>query len=135
MHARSRNKRRWDNAGKGRGPVDTGKRSKSNLPAWMTQHRADGEGAPSAATSAAKETGVRSKSNLPAWMTRGRAGEGKKRPEPVLKLHETCSGTVQRVLDFGVVVEMHVPGRAPDKKVWQSRARPVCDPASACTSN
>jgi ATP-dependent RNA helicase DHX8/PRP22 len=83
VHARTRNKRRWDNnnaANDGEKEIvdetrinDTGKRAKSNLPAWMTQQQ----------------------------------------QEPVLvgglKLYDIYTGTVQRVLDFGVVVDMNDP--------------------------
>ncbi|KAL9181096.1 hypothetical protein ACHAXT_009901 [Thalassiosira profunda] len=107
VHARSRNKRRWDDAGddEKKEPGETGKRSKSNLPAWMTQKQDDG-------AAPAKETSVRAKSNLPAWMTQKQQSQQPSGPE--LKLYQIFPGTVQRVLDFGVVVDFTAPG-LPDK--------------------
>jgi ATP-dependent RNA helicase DHX8/PRP22 len=97
VHARSRNKRRWDAAGEEEGDTET---KIKVVPTDAEQHRRP------------KETSMRSKSNLPAWMTQkqepstmedatGR-GEG-------LQLYQIFTGTVQRVLDFGVVVEIHAP--------------------------
>jgi ATP-dependent RNA helicase DHX8/PRP22 len=101
VHQRSRNKKRqWDANGDGpeeqqqQQPEETGKRSKSNLPAWMTQNN----------TEARDINGPRSKSNLPAWMTREQqAGDAKSNG---LELYGIYNGTVERVLDFGVVVEL-----------------------------
>lgn len=99
VHQRSRNKKRqWDNNGdepeQQQLPGETGKRSKSNLPAWMTQNNSE-----------ARDTnGPRSKSNLPAWMTREQqAGDAKSNG---LELYGIYKGIVERVLDFGVVVEL-----------------------------
>ena len=74
VHQRSRNKKRqWD---------DNGVKAEQQLPS---------------------DTGKRSKSNLPAWMTREQqAGDSKKNG---LELYQIYRGTVERVLDFGVVVE------------------------------
>lgn len=94
VHARSRNKRRWDSEGEGEGDEGT------NIKVDPTdaEHRRP------------KETSMRSKSNLPAWMTQ------KQEPPMMedgarggLQLYQIFTGTVQRVLDFGVVVEMHAP--------------------------
>ncbi len=95
VHARSRNKRRWDAEGGGEGDEGT------NIKVDPTdaEHRRP------------KETSMRSKSNLPAWMTQ------KQEPPPMmedgaqggLQLYQIFTGTVQRVLDFGVVVEIHAP--------------------------
>ena len=112
IHARSRNKRRWDNDGGEGGSenkeppiiVDTGKRSKSNLPAWMTQQQSEGT---TGGGDNVKETSVRSKSNLPAWMTQQQTQD---HGQPELKLYQIFTGVVSRVLDFGVVVDMNVPG-------------------------
>ncbi|KAL7445799.1 hypothetical protein ACHAXM_011370 [Skeletonema potamos] len=98
VHQRSRNKKRqWDDNGDGpeeEQPGETGKRSKSNLPAWMTQNN----------TETRDTNGPRSKSNLPAWMTREQqAGDAKSNG---LELYGIYKGTVERVLDFGVVVEL-----------------------------
>jgi len=98
VHQRSRNKKRQlDENGdepEVQPPGETGKRSKSNLPAWMTQNN----------TQATDKSGPRSKSNLPAWMTREQqAGDAKKNG---LELYGIYKGAVERVLDFGVVVEL-----------------------------
>ncbi|KAL7497263.1 hypothetical protein ACHAWT_005906 [Skeletonema menzelii] len=98
IHQRSRNKKRqWDDNGdepEEQTPGETGKRSKFNLPAWMTQNN----------TEARDTNGPRSKSNLPAWMTREQqAGDAKSNG---LELYGIYKGTVERVLDFGVVVEL-----------------------------
>lgn len=85
VHQRSRKKRQWDDQSDGVG--ETGKRNKSNLPAWMTDEKKE-----------ARETSQRSQSNLPAWMT-------KDKPSEPLELYKIYRGTVQRVLDFGIVVE------------------------------
>eukprot|EP00579_Thalassiosira_antarctica_P015791 CAMPEP_0201941824 /NCGR_PEP_ID=MMETSP0903-20130614/47783_1 /ASSEMBLY_ACC=CAM_ASM_000552 /TAXON_ID=420261 /ORGANISM="Thalassiosira antarctica, Strain CCMP982" /LENGTH=474 /DNA_ID=CAMNT_0048483999 /DNA_START=23 /DNA_END=1443 /DNA_ORIENTATION=+ len=115
VHDRSRNKRgRWDNEGndnkdgENKEPIDSGKRSKSNLPAWMTQKT-------DAAAATAKETSVRSKSNLPAWMIQKQQGGDEKQSE--LKLYQIFTGTTQRVLDFGVVVEINAPGSSSTEKI------------------
>ena len=101
VHQRSRNKKRQLGDDNGDGPEEqqqpgeTGKRSKSNLPAWMTQTNN---------TEARDTNGPRSKSNLPAWMTREQqAGDAKSNG---LELYGIYKGTVERVLDFGVVVEL-----------------------------
>lgn len=89
-------KRQWDDGPEEQQPVEeTGKRSKSNLPAWMTENNTK-----------ARDTNNngRSKSNLPAWMTREqKPGDGKSNG---LELYGIYKGTVERVLDFGVVVEL-----------------------------
>ena len=83
VHARTRNKRRWDN--------NNGAKDGENEVADETQ---------------INDTGKRTKSNLPAWMTQ-------QQQEQVLvgglKLYDIYTGTVQRVLDFGVVVDMNDP--------------------------
>ena len=78
VHSRSRNKRRWDddNLSKNNVVGETGKRAKSNLPAWMTKNDA-------------KQTNSDSTSQL--------------------QLYQIYTGVVQRVLDFGVVVELNCP--------------------------
>ena len=106
VHQRSRNKRRTEDEP----VVDSGKRSKSNLPAWMTKS----DNNESSSSAPAKETSVRSKSNLPAWMTQNQ----QKEKGSELKLYQIFTGTVQRVLDFGVVVELNTPNPTnSDKKV------------------
>ena len=86
VHQRSRKKRQWDDekTDSNGAVVDTGKRNKSNLPAWMTQDESG------------RETSQRSKSNLPAWMTQSK--------DP-LQLYKIYRGSIQRILDFGIVVE------------------------------
>ncbi|EED95910.1 ATP dependent RNA helicase [Thalassiosira pseudonana CCMP1335] len=106
VHQRSRNKRRWDDndAKDGNGePKDSGKRAMSNLPAWMTQ-KSDEE----KKSADVRETSQRSKSNLPAWMTKQQSGGAK----DGLQLYQIFRGTVQRVLDFGIVVDFNVPGNS-----------------------
>lgn len=106
VHQRSRNKRRWDDndAKDGNGePKDSGKRTMSNLPAWMTQ-KSDEE----KKSADVRETSQRSKSNLPAWMTKQQSGGAK----DGLQLYQIFRGTVQRVLDFGIVVDFNVPGNS-----------------------
>ena len=91
VHARSRNKRRWDAEEEDEG-------TSIKVDPTDAEHRQP------------KETSMRSKSNLPAWMTQKQepptmedgAREG-------LQLYQIFTGTVQRVLDFGVVVEIHAP--------------------------
>ncbi len=114
VHQRSRNKKRnWDDEGDENGKskvetVDSGKRSKSNLPAWMTQNSNDEK------ISEVRETSARAKSNLPAWMTQ------KQQPsveDIKLELYQIFRGSVQRVLDFGIVVDLILPGKSPDEKI------------------
>jgi len=115
VHQRSRSKKRnWDDEGDENGkiklePVDSGKRSKSNLPAWMTEKSNDEETIPEV-----RETSARSKSNLPAWMTQK---PQRSLEETQLELYQIFRGTVQRVLDFGIVVDMILPGKSPDEKI------------------
>ncbi len=85
VHKRSRNKKRnWDDSGDGgpeeQQPGETGKRSKSNLPAWMT-----------------REQDAKSNSGL--------------------ELYGIYKGTVERVLDFGVVVELEPATSAGGDKI------------------
>ena len=113
VHARSRNnKRRLDNNETGNNggeqPIDSGKRTKSNLPAWMTTNNNNNNQNDSAGDNV-KETSARLKSNLPAWMTQKQpASTTSKDGQPELKLYDIFTGTVQRVLDFGVVVDLNV---------------------------
>mmetsp|Transcript_12057 Transcript_12057/g.28301 ORF Transcript_12057/g.28301 Transcript_12057/m.28301 type:complete len:1283 (-) Transcript_12057:45-3893(-) len=78
VHSRSRNKRRWDD----------GNLSNNNL---------------------VGETGKRAKSNLPAWMTKSDAKQNNSDSSSQLQLYHIYTGVVQRVLDFGVVVELNFP--------------------------
>jgi ATP-dependent RNA helicase DHX8/PRP22 len=85
VHNRARNKKRnWDDSGDGgpdeQQPGETGKRSKSNLPAWMT-----------------REQDAKSNSGL--------------------ELYGIYKGTVERVLDFGVVVELETATAASGDKI------------------
>jgi ATP-dependent RNA helicase DHX8/PRP22 len=86
VHNRSRNKKRnWDDSGD-RGPDEL----------------------------QPGETGKRSKSNLPAWMTRE---QDAKSNNSGLELYGIYKGTVERVLDFGVVVELETATSAGGDKI------------------
>ena len=78
VHSRSRNKRRWDDDNS----------SNKNL---------------------VGETGKRAKSNLPAWMTKSDSKQTNSDSSSQLQLYHIYTGVVQRVLDFGVVVELNFP--------------------------
>ncbi|KAL3766674.1 hypothetical protein ACHAWU_003430 [Discostella pseudostelligera] len=100
VHARSRNKRRWDAEAEDEGDIET--KIKVDPSTDAVQQRRP------------KETSMRSKSNLPAWMTTQKQEpssmtEDATGREGGLQLYQIFTGTVQRVLDFGVVVELHTP--------------------------
>ncbi|KAL7515728.1 hypothetical protein ACHAXN_012885 [Cyclotella atomus] len=96
VHERSRKRRQWDDKNEDDSQVigETGKRKKSNLPAWMMDEKKE----------APRETSQRSQSNLPAWMT-------KNKPSDPLQLYKIYRGTIQRILDFGIVIEFVADNR------------------------
>ncbi|KAL3781170.1 hypothetical protein HJC23_008072 [Cyclotella cryptica] len=107
VHQRARKKRQWDDEGKDGAAdavVDSGKRSKSNLPAWMTQQQQQQQ--EENTKKEPRETSQRSQSNLPAWMTSQNQNQsvGHETQTP-LQLYQIYRGTIQRILDFGIVVE------------------------------
>jgi len=119
IHARSRNKRKGDNDnGEANNIVDSSKRSKSNLPAWMATSSENN----ASESNNVKETGARSKSNLPAWMTKNQpaatASNNNGGGGNELKLYQIYTGTISRILDFGIVVDLNIPNNSsPDKTI------------------
>lgn len=107
---------------------ETGRRSQSNLPAWMTRKKEDGGGGGAGGgggvateergeTRQVMETSRRNVSNLPSWMTKGTPDAGgpadakKARTqdddeEDELRMHQICRGTVSKIMDFGMFVEL-----------------------------
>jgi len=118
IHARSRNKRKGDDNNGESNIVDSSKRSKSNLPAWMANSSENN----ASESNNVKETGARSKSNLPAWMTKSQPAVSNNNSGgggDELKLYQIYTGTISRILDFGIVVDLNIANNSssPDNKI------------------
>lgn len=115
VHRRSRKRRQWDekerttendNGFNSRAVEETGKRSRSNLPAWMTADKNDGD---DNNRKEPGETSRRSQSNLPAWMTQKESKATATKSSSSLELYNIYRGVITRILDFGIVVEFMPP--------------------------